>query len=663
MFVGLAVLFAGGLCAMTSDRAPRIANAIGAFSAVAGCVVASIPVIDVIASGATLSYGPVEWHVPYGSFVVELNPLSAWFAAPILALSALAAIYGAEYMAHFADTKSLGPHWFFYNSLAIGMIMVVIAGNGVLFLVSWEVMSLASYFLVTFEHEKPSVRDAGRVYLIATHLGGACLFALFILLGKHAGSLDFATIAAAGGISPLLANVLFLLAVVGFGAKAGFMPLHVWLPKAHPAAPSHVSAVMSGVMIKTGIYGLLMTLGLLGRPPDWWGWLLIGIGVTSGVLGVLFALAQHDLKRLLAYSTVENIGIISLGLGVGLLGMSLGHPEMAVLGFAGALLHVLNHAVFKGLLFLGAGAVIHRTHTGEIDELGGIGKKMPLTALAFLTGSVAISGLPPLNGFASEFLIYLGSFEEEVILTAAGSVPALAVIGSLALIGGLAAACFTKAFGVVFLGEPRSDHARRAREAGYLMLAPMLVLATCCLAIGLAAPWIVARMGSALGVLMGEPAEAVSAYLLGATGPLSSVVLVAASFLCLAIILAVVRVMLLAGREKGVTGTWDCGYARPTARMQYTASSYAQPITWFFSHVLRTKRDLEPPVGLFPDEGSLHTNTPDVSMRYGFRPAFAFINWLLSKLQWIQHGYVNFYIMQIALTIIVLLIWFLGVGT
>jgi len=660
LLVGIAILLVGGALALLAGSRSRVSNAIGALSAVAGCAAALVPVLDVLRTGEAISYGPVAWNVPYGSFVVEVSPLSAWFALPILGLSLLAAVYGAGYTAHYADKKLLGPPWFFYNLLVVGMVLVVVARNGVLFLVSWEVMSLASYFLVTFEHEKQSVREAGRVYLIATHLGTACLLALFVLLGSKAGSLDFAAIRQAGAITGPLANGLFLLAIIGFGTKAGFMPLHVWLPEAHPAAPSHVSSVMSGVMIKTGIYGLVMTLGFLGSPPTWWGWLLIGIGVSSGVLGVLFALAQHDLKRLLAYHSVENIGIIALGLGVGLLGMSLNHPEMVVLGFGGGLLHVLNHAVFKGLLFLGAGAVIHGTHTAEIDELGGLQRKMPLTAITFLVGAVAISGLPPLNGFISEFLIYLGSYEEEIFLTAAGSVPALAVIGSLALIGGLALACFTKAFGVVFLGEPRRDHARNARPPGLLMQAPMVVLAALCLGIGLAAPWVVGQMEAVLVGVTGEAPDAIGEHLASATSPLISVVIATATVLGLCIVLVVVRKLLLSGREIGESGTWDCGYAQPTERMQYTSSSYAQPITWFFASVLRTRKTLKAPEGLFPADASLHTETPDVSMEHGYRPAFSLINWLFSKLQWIQHGRVNFYVMYIALTIVVLLVWFLG---
>ncbi len=291
------------------------------------------------------------------------------------------------------------------------MTLVLVARNAVLFLSAWELMAVSSFFLVTFEHERESVRSAGWIYLVATHLGTGFLLAFFILMGRETGSMNFDVWAAQGIHTQGLAGILFLMAVVGFGTKAGFMPFHVWLPEAHPAAPSHVSALMSGVMIKTGIYGLLRAFTFLGAPPLWWGWLFIGIGLSSGVLGVLFALAQHDLKRLLAYHSVENIGIIALGIGVGLLGQNTGSPALVALGFGGALLHVLNHALFKGLLFLGAGAVAHSAGTREIDRLGGLLKQMPWTAATFLIGAAAISGLPPLNGFVSEFLIFLGAFK------------------------------------------------------------------------------------------------------------------------------------------------------------------------------------------------------------------------------------------------------------
>ena len=303
------------------SRPSRNFSWLGAFPVVVAAVVGCIPAIQVLMGGATQQFH-FPWPVPFGEFFIELDPLSAWFLLPTLLLSALCAIYGVGYLRSWQGRRSLGPVWFFYGLLVLGMVLVLLARNAVLFLFAWELMAVASFFLVTFEHERESVREAGWIYFVATHLGTAFLLAFFLLLARETGSMDFNVWAAQGIHTQGLASVLFLLAVVGFGTKAGFMPLHVWLPEAHPAAPSHVSALMSGVMIKTGIYGLMRTFTFLGTPPLWWGWVLIGIGLTSGVLGVLFALAQHDLKRLLAYHSVENIGIIALGLGVGLLGMS-----------------------------------------------------------------------------------------------------------------------------------------------------------------------------------------------------------------------------------------------------------------------------------------------------------------------------------------------------
>jgi len=637
LLAAVAILVAGGVVALWRDRG-------GPVAAVAGCVVGLAGAGRVLWTGATVSLR-LPWNVPFGSFYVEADALSAFFLLPIFGLSALAAIYGGEYLAPWRGKKSLGAAWFFFNLLVASMAMVVLARNGVLFLVGWEVMALASFFLVTFEDERDDVRAAGWTYLVATHLGTAFLLAMFVLLGRENGSLDFDRFTAGK------AGLVFVLALIGFGTKAGFWPLHVWLPEAHPAAPSHVSALMSGVMIKTGIYGLLRVLTVLGSPPVSWGWVLVGVGLSSGILGVIFALAQHDLKRLLAYHSVENIGIIALGMGVGLLGLSAGLPVLAALGFAGALLHVINHALFKGLLFLGAGAVLHATGTRDIEHLGGLLKKMPATAVTFLVGAIAISGLPPLNGFISEFLIYLGAFKGGVSASAAIAVPLLAVITGLALIGGLAAACFAKAFGVVFLGEPRSDHAAHAHEAGPAMRGPMLLLASGCAAIGLLSPLTLGVLTPVVSVL--TPADA----LWEAARPLTIISGAGIVVLVLIGVVALVRRRLLAGRPVGETVTWDCGYAAPTARMQYTGSSFAQPLTELFRPLLGTRKKFTPPTGYFPAPTTFATDTPDVSRERVYRPAFGLVEAGLSRLRWLQHGNVQLYVLYIALTLLVLLVW------
>jgi len=661
LLVAIGLLVVSGFLGLVAGRSARRTTFFGAGGAVGGCALGLIPALGSVISGSTDAIQR-PWDVPYGSFSVALDPLSAWFVIPILVLSGLAAVYGAGYLDVYRGKKSLGAPWFFFNLLVASMVMVVVARNAILFLVAWEVMSLASYFLVTFDDEDEKVREAGMTYLVATHLGTAFLLAFFVLLGQPAGALDFDALARTGGPAWATGSALFLLAFVGFGAKAGFMPLHVWLPEAHPAAPSHVSAVMSGVMVKVGIYGLVRALTLLPTAPAWWGWLMIGVGIVSGTWGVLFALAQQDLKRLLAYSTVENVGIIALGLGIGLLGASSHAPVVAVLGFSGALLHVVNHALFKGLLFLGAGAVAHATGTRNLDLLGGLSKRMPWLAGAFTVGAVAIVGLPPLNGFASEFLIYLGAFRGEVKLTGDGAVPCLLVIAALALIGGLAAVCFTKVVGVVFLGEPRTEQAAAAHRPGWLLVAPPIILAAGCLLVGLGAPSIVAVLAPiAAGVAHMEPAS--SAELSRAvTEPLFSVVWAAALLLVLALALALLRRALLAGRPVGRTVTWDCGYARPTVRMQYTASSYVQPATAFFAAFLRTRSKLAAPTGLFPPTAAFGTETPDLCREALYRPAFGAFGRAVGRLRWLQQGKTHVYILYIALTLIVLLVWYLGLA-
>ena len=651
------VLVLSGLAALVTSGKPRLSVVVGSTGAGVGCVLAIIPAVRTLVLGGTETLRGA-WNMPWGSFYLELDGLSAFFLVVICLVSGVASVYGAGYLAAWRGRKALGPVCFFYNVLVASMMTVVLARNGLLFLVAWEVMSLSSFFLVTFESERPGVREAGWTYLVATHLGTAFLLTLFALLGQGAGSLDFDNFATFGKSAPHLAGLAFILAVVGFGTKAGFIPLHVWLPEAHPAAPSHVSAVMSGVMIKTGIYGLIRFILFLGPPPMWWGVALVAIGLTSGVLGVLFALAQHDLKRLLAYHSVENIGIITLGLGVGVIGISGGSATIAVLGFAGALLHVLNHALFKGLLFLGTGSVLHATHTGEIDHLGGLLRRMPWTGMTFLVGCVAIVGLPPLNGFVSEFLIYFGAFKGVGTSGPLTVVACLGVIGGLALIGGLAAACFAKAFGIVFLGEPRSVHAQEARESRHLgMLSAMVILAVACVLFGLLGPLTVAGATPAIARAAGLDGATTAAALAPAVTSLSGVILVAGILLIAAGSLLLLRFLLLKGRTVTEAGTWDCGYARPTVRMQYTASSFAQPLTTLFRMFLRTHRTIHMPDELFPKEAAVSTETPDAFRRKVYQPVFRFVLTQLERVRQIQHGHLQLYVLYIAVALLILLLW------
>ncbi len=513
------LLILGGAAALVFRGSARLSRLTGQAGAIAGCTIGLAGAVRVLASGAPECFSGQSF-MPGGTISLEIDALAGFFLLPVFGLSILTAIYGGAYMAGRGEPRKAASSWFHLNLLTAGMAAVIAAHDGLLFLVAWEIMALAPFFLVIFDDREPAVRHAAWTYLAATHLGTAFLLVLFVMLGELAGSSDFAAYPAALTAHPELCSLAFLLALVGFGSKAGIVPAHVWLPEAHPVAPSHASALMSGAMIKVGIYGLVRMLTMLGTPPAWWGWLLLAIGASSGILGVLFALAQHDLKRLLAYHSVENIGIILIGIGTGVLGLATGMTPLAVIGFAAGLLHVLNHSIFKGLLFLAAGAVQHAAHTLDLEELGGLLKRMKWTGTAFLIGATAIVGLPPLNGFVSEFLLFYAGFAAVIEPNAAIAAAGLSTIVVMGLISGLAAACFAKAFGIVFLGSPRSREAAEAHEVARPMTAAMAALALLCVAIGLAAPVAVAALPPVVAAATGLPAAAVQPQLAGLAAPL-----------------------------------------------------------------------------------------------------------------------------------------------
>jgi hydrogenase-4 component B len=651
VIVALALQLGGGLGAALVRGSRRWATLLGVGGAVLGGAVGLVSTVRVLLGGPPEGLR-LPWPVPYGSFTVELDALSALFLLPVLALSGLAAVYGSEYVLAHEGGQAPATSWFFFDLLVASMVLVLIARNAVLFLVGWELMALASFFLVTADEMDASVREAGWTYLVATHLGTACLLVLFVLLGGGADPLDFDRFAVAPN-----GGVLFLLAVVGFGTKAGLMPLHVWLPEAHPAAPSHVSAVMSGVMIKTGIYGLVRVLTLAGPLPEWCGWVLVAAGAGSGVLGILSALGQRDMKRLLAYSSVENLGIIALALGLGLVGLHAGATRVAVVAFAAAFLHVINHAAMKGLLFLGAGAVAQQTGTRRLDMLGGLLRRLPQTGTACLAGSVAIAGLPPLNGFASEVLLFLGAYGGTISLGGARALPAVVTIGALALIGGLAAACFAMLFGIVFLGEPRSEAARRAREPAWAMRAPLVLLAAACVLLGAFSPLLVRHLEPVLVQVTALPPDVVRSDLAQAVAALAAVVRTCIGFVILIGVFAAVRRWLLARRPVLAGPTWDCGYAMPSTRMQYTASSFSRPLTITFGMLLAAEQRSEPPRGFFPRRAFLVTEARDLGREWLYAPAFRAMGRGLARFRWLQHGQVHLYVLYIALTLIALLLW------
>ncbi len=589
------------------------------------------------------------WSLPGAQWVVGTDPLTAFFMIPLLVLAGAGALYAPSYL----GTHGGRGAGFYYAVLVASMALVLLARNAVLFLLAWEAMALSSFMLVITDHERPETVRAGWIYFITTHLGTACLLPVFFWLAPGS-DFNFAAWSVAGW-SPARTNVVFILALAGFGLKAGFFPLHVWLPLAHPAAPSHVSAIMSGIMIKMGIYGLLRVLLALGPCQVWWGVALLALGAVSGVLGVLYALGQHDLKRLLAYHSVENIGIILLGLGLGVLGMAVGAPALAFLGFAGGLLHVLNHALFKGLLFLGAGAVIKATGTAEIDRLGGLIKRMPAAALLFLAGALAICGMPFFNGFVSELLIYCGCIQGILHPGTELALAALATAATLALIGGLAVACFTKVFGVVFLGTPRAA-LPPVHEAPAGMLAAMAVLATACLLVGMLGYFVIPLVAAPAALLAGAPRAdlmpgAVRGLLLVMSGFLSGV-------LVLLLLVLAIRHLLLRRRPVAAHETWGCGYLFPSATMQYTASSFAAPLLEYFRRALDGRVEWSRDAGLFPaGPWTLRATVSDWMLARVCAPALRWGDRLCAVLRRFQGGRTAQYVLYIALTLIGLMLW------
>ncbi len=602
--------------------------------------------------GHTSSIREMPWGLPFGEADIAVDPLAALFLFIIFLISGACAIYARGYWAAEQNTGTVRRLSFFFGLLTASLGMVVMSRNGVLFLFWWEVMSFAAYFCLITEDTTREVREAGSLYLIVSHISALALFALFSLLKSTAGTFAFPTV---GTLSPHsgIALAIFMTALFGFGLKAGMMPLHVWLPSAHANAPSHVSALLSGVVLKTGIYGLLRILSFFAEVPLWWGALILSLGAVSGIIGVAFAIGQHDLKRLLAYHSIENIGIILMGVGVALIGQSVGNSAMMLLGMAGALLHVVNHATFKALLFLGAGSIIHATGTREIDVLGGLLRRLPWTSGFFLVGAVAICGLPPLNGFVSELLIYLGFLRG--VTTQGGVAAGFPAMGApaLALIGGLAVACFVKVVGIVFLGTPRGESAAGAHEAPRTMLGGMAILTTVCFVIGLI-PWLAAPLLQR-ATIGWHPALGLSSEPLATTGHLWWIS-GAAIFLVLIIVLTSFMLKRrLAQLPTGATETWGCGYTAPTPRMQYTASSFAEMLVHFFRGVLRPHGHVPVVRGPFPKPAHFASHVPETMLDLVYIPMLQRLYVKTALIRRMQNGHLHLYMLYTFITLILLL--------
>ncbi len=645
-------LFLGAILSLSFAARPRVASTLGALAAVASCSYGLWVALQTLRLGGEQALA-FDWSAPNAALSFGLDPLSAFFLCPLFLLGALAACYGRVYLVEHAPHRNLSVPWAAYNLMLAGMALVLVARHAILFLFAWEVMSLAAYLLVSFDHQEASVRRASFVYLIATHVGVACLLALFLILGSLSHSFEFRAMAATPMPSMAVASLLFLLALIGFGAKAGLFPLHVWLPEAHAAAPTHVSAVMSGVLIKMGVYGILRVVLLLGGPRPYWGPLLMTIGIVGGAVGIGCSLYQRDIKRLLAYSSIENVGLILLGLGTGLWGISSNRPVIAALGMVGGLLHVWNHAVMKGLMFLGAGSLAHRCHTKDIEQLGGLYRRMPQTATVLVVGAMAMAGLPPLNGFVSEWLLYSGLMRAALSAEGRSAVMLLTVIAAISLIGAMAALCFARLIGAALLGAPRAPRAAAATEVSFWMTAPMLILAGIALTIALAPDFFVGLFQATLTQLLGHAAASMATP----TG-LSQLGVLNRVLLCL-LVVGLCTVTLLQSKSRSrLEETWGCGYVAPTSRMQYGGRALSELFTSsILPRSLGPRLTAQLPSGLFPTSARIETTTVDPVTRSVYEPFFESWASRFVRLRFMQQGILHVYVLYILVALLLALTW------
>ena len=658
----LACFGAGAVGALLVGRWPRASRLVGHGCALLGAV-GALALGATGLAGGTLS-AMIPALLPVGGLSLGMDRLSAFFVLVIAVAAIPSALYAIAYTRAYEGKHSLAGMGLGFNAFLAGMLLVVLARNVLTFLLMWEAMSLASYFLVMTEAEHRETQHAGWVYLVMTHVGFACLLVGFLLMARETGTMDLNEWRTASAmLSQPMRHAVFVLLALGFGTKAGVIPLHVWLPKAHPAAPSHVSAMMSGVMIKLGIYGLVrIGLDWLGVGPSWWGGAVLVVGAMSAGLGVLYALVEQDLKCLLAYSSVENIGIILLGVGGGMLFQSYHLGALASLALVAGLYHTLNHAAFKPLLFMGAGAILHATQTRNMEELGGLIKRMPQTAVYFLIGSVAIAALPPFNGFISEWLTFqslLLSFQ----ISATGTNLLFALsIAALALTSGLAAACFVKAFGITFLALPRSEHAAQAREVPWMMRGAMGLLAIACLVLGVAPVAFLRLLDATAADLTGAHADLrfnwnviVANDAFGMASPLWIAVALVS---LLALVPIVLRVMGANARRRTYE-TWGCGRALQTSRFEYTATAFANPFKRVFGLLYRPVMELDiqfhPESRFFVEMITYRNEARSIFEEALYGPMSRLVQWVAYRVRVVQSGNVHLYLLYILVALVVLL--------
>lgn len=617
-----------------------------------GAITASVAVL----SGLKTSLDATIHSPIFGKEHIAVDALSAIFLL-IIAVAAIATvIYSNGYLRQYLDRKSsahISLHYFSLVLLVASMMGVVVSGGGFSFLLAWELMTIASFVLILFDAQRAEVLRAALTYLVMMHIGFILLVAAFATTFALSGEASFAALSA--GALQGKSVLLFLLFLLGFGMKAGIFPLHVWLPEAHPAAPSHVSAIMSGVMIKTGVYGLMRVLWQLSGSEELYtiGMIILIVGIVTGLWGIILATTQNDMKRMLAYSSMENVGIIFIGLGTATLAQAEGATLVATLALCGTLMHTINHSLFKTLLFFGAGNIYSETHTTHIDRLGGVARHMPITAVLFMVATVAICAMPPLNGFVGEFLIYLGMFDS--VRWGVNVIPAAAGLIGLSLIGGFVVLAFSKLYSTVFLGTPRHHHVAESREVDNARIAAMAIPTIAILCIGLMPQFSLVAIERVALEALPAAQPVLEGYI---TPTLLHISLVALMIIILVALLYTLKQRAQRKREIESGPTWGCGFTAPNGRMQYTGESFAEGVESIATSL--TKNTVE---GKAVDKSEIFPTKHNYGIRHKDKIDSLFAAWWVELLRQINKrimslrtGKINHYILFALLFLVAIFI-------
>lgn len=592
----------------------------------------------------------------FGEIPVRVDALASWFILVMNFTVLTGILYGRRYMQHYTNQPAnLSIHFASYVLIHFSMLGIYCVQNALAFLCVWEMMAICSFLLVIFEHHKIETIKAGINYLIQAHVGIVFLMIGFIWVHFYTGSYDFNAIAQySSGVSPAISFILFMCFFIAFGIKAGFVPFHTWLPYAHPASPSHVSGVMSGVIIKLGIFGILRMLLLIKGDYLLMGYTILVFSVISGIYGVMLAIVQHNVKKLLAYHSIENIGIIGIGIGLGAIGLGLDYPYLVFAGFAGALLHTLNHSLFKSLLFYCAGTVYLATHTMDIERLGGLVKKMPQTTVLFLVAALSICGLPPFNGFVSEFLIYSGLFHAVQLDVLSLTMSMILSICGLVIIGGLALLCFTKAFGIIFLGTERHPHHQPVHEAEFSKLFPKYLIALIILLIGIVPQVFVGVIERPVGLFTTE----MGAGFKGAEfiSMLQNISFSACGLILFSAIILWIRKIVVASKTISSAPTWGCGYGVSSPKFQYTANSFVRSFRKLVKPLLMLNKKENDMEGVFPNPVRSITHPYDKMEAILIDIPIKYLKGFMKRFRFLQNGSPQFYVLYGVIFIFIVIV-------